>query len=79
MLHTGTFILKIHHLIFSFSWKISLRVASPDFFLSKTENLKKKGVLLEVRSLTTELHVLSLSLHPELPGSPVSKEVKRVQ
>lgn len=40
------------------------------------ENLRKIGILLEVSSLTTKPHVVSLSLHSELPGSPVSKEVE---
>lgn len=43
------------------------------FFLNKIKNLQKIGILFEVSSLTTKPHVLSLSLHPELP---VSKEVE---
>lgn len=40
------------------------------------ENLQKVGILLEVNSLITKPHVLSLFLHPELTGSTVSKEVE---
>lgn len=45
------------------------------FFKSKMENLRKIGIVLEVRSPSTKPHLLSLSLHPELPGNPVPKEV----